>query len=219
MDIRELKVELGSRALSLCNTLLPDGRVEGQNWVIGSLSGEPGRSLNVSISGEKAGSWYDHATREGGDMIDLIMHVRRIDIKEAMEWGRRECNIREKHHAKIKSAQPKAYNKPKLPAANDDNDVLEKVMLDRGFQNCSAVIERHGLFSYKTNKGLDVVFPYYSPDGALEFVKNKALDHDGHPGMCGQSNLKPILFGWHTMPPACRQVWITEGEMGCCRMQ
>ena len=81
-------------------------------------------------------------------MIDLIMHVRRIDIKEAMEWGRRECNIREKHHAKIKSAQPKAYNKPKLPAANDDNDVLEKVMLDRGFRNCR-LIERHGLFSYK----------------------------------------------------------------------
>ena len=76
MDIRELKVELGSRALSLCNTLLPDGRVEGQNWVIGSLSGEPGRSLNVSISGDKAGSWHDHATSEGGDILDLsLIHI------------------------------------------------------------------------------------------------------------------------------------------------
>ena len=212
MDIRELKVELGSRALSLCNTLLPDGRVEGQDFKVGSVTGEPGRSLSVHLNGEKQGQWIDFATGEGGDMIDLIMHVRRIDIKEAMEWGRRECNIREKHHAKIKSAQPRAYNTARLPEPFDNNDVLEKVMLDRGFQNCSAVIERHGLFSYKTNKGLDVVFPYYNPDGALEFVKNKALDHDGHPGMCGQSNLKPILFGWHTMPPACRQVWLVEGE-------
>ena len=212
MDIRELKIELGSRALSLCNTLLPDGKVEGKNWAVGSLSGEAGRSLNVCISGDEQGRWYDHATSEGGDILSLIMHVRRVDLREAMEWGRRECNIREKHHAKIKSAQPKAYNVARLPKPNGDSAVLEKVMLDRGFQNCSAVIERHKLVSFKSSKGIDVVFPYYSPDGTLELVKNKALDHDGHPGMCGQSNLKPILFGWQTLPPDCRQVWITAGE-------
>ena len=212
MDIRELKQELGSRALSLCNTLFPDGRVEGQEFKVGSVSGEPGRSLSVYLNGERAGNWTDFATGEGGDMIDLIMQAHRMDIKDAMEWGRRECNIREKHHAKIRSPQPKAYVAPKLPEPLEDNDVLEKVMLDRGFQNCSSIIERHKIFSFKTSKGLDVVFPFYSPDGSLEMIKNKALDHDGNPGMCGQSNQKPVLFGWHTMPPASRQVWITEGE-------
>lgn len=212
MDIRELKIELGSRALSLCNTLLPEGKVEGKNWAVGSLSGEAGRSLNVCISGDEQGRWYDHATSEGGDILSLIMHVRRVDLREAMEWGRRECNIREKHHAKKAYKISATYNVARLPKPNDDSAVLEKVMLDRGFQNCSAVIERHKLVSFKSSKGIDVVFPYYSPDGTLELVKNKALDHDGHPGMCGQSNLKPILFGWQTLPPDCRQVWITEGE-------
>ena len=42
MDIRELKTELSNRALALSHALLPDGKVEGENWVVGSLSGEPG---------------------------------------------------------------------------------------------------------------------------------------------------------------------------------
>ena len=212
MDIRELKKELGARALSLCNTLLPDGRVEGQCYKVGNLDGESGRSLSVYLNGEQQGRWEDFATGEYGDMIDLIMHTRRMSIKEAMEWGRRECNIREKHHAKVRSPQPKSYVIPTLPQPLDDNDVLEKVMFERGFENCSAIIDRHKIYNFKTSKGTDVVFPFYSPEGQLEMIKNKALDHDGHPGMCGQSNQKATLFGWHTMPPDCRQVWITEGE-------
>lgn len=212
MDIRELKQELGARALSLCGTLFPDGRVEGQEYKVGSITGESGRSLSVYLSGERSGQWIDFATGEGGDMIDLIMQVHRIDIKDAMEWGRRECNIREKHHAKIKSPAPKAFNKAQLPKRHENNDVLEKVMLERGFQNCESIRDRHKIYPVATRAGCDVVFPYYSSDAKLEFVKNKPLDHEGNPGMCGQSNLKPILFGWQTMPPACRQVWITEGE-------
>lgn len=212
MDIRELKQELGARALSLCNTLFPDGRVEGQEFKVGSITGESGRSLSVYLSGERSGQWIDFATGEGGDMIDLIMQVQRVDIKDAMEWGRRECNIREKHHAKIKSAAPKAFNKAELPKPSENSDVLEKVMQERGFQNCASIIERHKIYSVQTRAGHDVVFPFYSSSNVLEFIKNKPLDHGGNPGMCGQSNLKPILFGWQTMPPACRQVWITEGE-------
>jgi twinkle protein len=212
MDIRELKQELGSRALSLCSTLFPDGRVEGQEFKVGSVSGEPGRSLSVYLSGERAGNWTDFATGEGGDMIDLIMQAHRMDIKDAMEWGRRECNIREKHHAKIRSPQPKEHRAAQLPTPHENNEVLEKVMLERGFQNCESIIERHKIYACTFKAGFHVVFPYYSPEGKLELVKNKPLDHEGNPGTCGQSNLKPILFGWQTMPPASRQVWITEGE-------
>ena len=211
MDIRELKAELGNRSLSLCNTLFPEGKVEGQEFKIGSIEGESGRSLSVYLNGDRSGQWMDFATGDSGDMIDLIMATRRMDIKEAMEWGRRECNIREKHHAKIKSPQPKAFNKPKLPKRHQDEPLI-KAMLDRGFQNCEGVINRHKIYGFNSARGNDVVFPYYTPEGELEFIKNKALDHDGNPGMCGQKDLKPILFGWQTMPPACRQLWIVEGE-------
>ena len=80
MDIRELKQELGVRALSLCQTLFPEGHVEGNELKIGSVHGESGRSTSVYIGGERAGNWIDFATDEGGDMIDLIGHARGLSI-------------------------------------------------------------------------------------------------------------------------------------------
>ena len=214
MDIRELKQELGVRALSLCQTLFPEGHVEGNEFKIGSVHGETGRSTSVYIGGERAGNWIDFATGEGGDMIDLIGHARGLSITDAMEWGRRECNLRDKHQTKLKSPQPKPFNKAKLPPRGDQEPLYE-AMQKRGFQNCQSIVDKYKIYSCKT-KGHDVVFPYYCPKGELEFVKNKPLDHDGNPGMCGQKDLKPILFGWHFMPPSSRQVWITEGEWDAC---
>ncbi|MCA1498849.1 AAA family ATPase [Bradyrhizobium sp. NBAIM14] len=38
---------------------------------IGSVHGEAGESLNIELTGSKAGVWYDHATNQGGDLIKL----------------------------------------------------------------------------------------------------------------------------------------------------
>lgn len=38
---------------------------------IGNVLGEPGASLSIQLSGPDAGLWRDHATHEGGDLIDL----------------------------------------------------------------------------------------------------------------------------------------------------
>src|SRR5258705_1428291 len=38
---------------------------------IGNLLGEAGTSLCVELSGNRAGSWFDHATDQGGDLISL----------------------------------------------------------------------------------------------------------------------------------------------------
>lgn len=38
---------------------------------VGNVSGEPGASLSIQISGPDAGLWKDHATDQGGDLIAL----------------------------------------------------------------------------------------------------------------------------------------------------
>ena len=38
---------------------------------IGNVRGETGASLSISLSGPEAGLWRDHATNEGGDLIEL----------------------------------------------------------------------------------------------------------------------------------------------------
>lgn len=38
---------------------------------IGDVTGKPGSSLSIQLSGPDAGLWKDHATNEGGDLIEL----------------------------------------------------------------------------------------------------------------------------------------------------
>jgi hypothetical protein len=69
---------------SLCRRWLPDGRRVGPEWRCGSLRGEPGASLGVRLSGDRAGAWADFATGErGGDPVSLAAAIFRIPQTEA----------------------------------------------------------------------------------------------------------------------------------------
>src|SRR5579872_5068464 len=50
---------------ALLAELLPAGIREGAEWRIGSVAGEPGRSMGVHLGGAKAGVWYDWAAGSG----------------------------------------------------------------------------------------------------------------------------------------------------------
>jgi RecA-family ATPase len=68
--------KLDARKLDVLRYLLPEGRIEGHEFVAGSLKGEKGRSLKVSLNG-KGTIWSDFATGEkGGDLLDLWAAVR-----------------------------------------------------------------------------------------------------------------------------------------------
>lgn len=45
-------------------------------------------SLGVVMRGPKAGSFYDHEQGKGGDALDLIAHIQRRPIADAMAWAR-----------------------------------------------------------------------------------------------------------------------------------
>jgi putative DNA primase/helicase len=58
---------------ALCQRWLPGGRLEGKEWTVGSLRGEPGRSLRVNV---RSGRWCDFSTGErGGDAVSLAAAV------------------------------------------------------------------------------------------------------------------------------------------------
>ncbi len=83
--------KLERRKLEVLRYLLPEGRVVGHEFVVGSLKGEKGRSLKVSLNG-KGTVWSDFATGEsGGDLLDLWAAVRcgrdlGDAIREVAEW-------------------------------------------------------------------------------------------------------------------------------------
>ena len=62
-DYREVAQRLNERIEWLAPELLPNGSRQGRRWWrVGSLSGEPGRSLVVELGGAKRGKWRDYAS-------------------------------------------------------------------------------------------------------------------------------------------------------------
>lgn len=89
IDIATLAGMLADRIDSLCAELLPAGIREGAEWRVGSIAGEPGRSMAVHLSGSKAGVWSDFSADLGGDALDLVAQVLfRGDKSRAVKWSR-----------------------------------------------------------------------------------------------------------------------------------
>jgi twinkle protein len=71
MTPTELSQRLAEEAEKTARYLFPNGRREGQEWRIGSVNGDKGKSLGIHLSGSKAGVWADFATGETGDLLGL----------------------------------------------------------------------------------------------------------------------------------------------------
>ena len=76
-----IRADLLVRLESVLMTLLPAGKKRGQKYLVGDVLGSPGDSLEVSLRGETAGLWHDHATGEGGDIFDLIAAHHGLDTQ------------------------------------------------------------------------------------------------------------------------------------------
>ena len=69
-----------SIAVSLARTLLPEGSIQGRNWVAKNPTREDKNigSFSVIVLGESSGVWKDFATGDGGsNFISLVMYIKR----------------------------------------------------------------------------------------------------------------------------------------------
>lgn len=66
---------------SLVGEWFPNGHREGHEFKIGSLAGEPGRSLSVNL---RTGAWKDFASDAGGsDPVSLLAAIRSVSMIES----------------------------------------------------------------------------------------------------------------------------------------
>jgi putative DNA primase/helicase len=77
--------QINGHALSALETLVhewfPQGHKEGHEFKVGSLSGEPGRSMSINL---RTGAWKDFASDAGGsDPISLLAAIRSVSMAEA----------------------------------------------------------------------------------------------------------------------------------------
>ena len=76
---------INAAALAVLPTLaarwFPEGAREGREWVVGDLSGTPGRSLKINL---RSGVWRDFATGDGGsDPVSLAAAISGLSQVEA----------------------------------------------------------------------------------------------------------------------------------------
>lgn len=87
----EVKAAMLARLPEVLRHLFPNGRQLKREFQIGSLQGEKGQSLKVSISGDKAGLWQDFESGQGGDIFDLWAAVHGLDTQRDFPAVLRSC--------------------------------------------------------------------------------------------------------------------------------
>lgn len=81
MDFKAIAEELLPQSLTLLKQWFPAGKLNGREYKIGNLQGEPGKSLSVNID---TGLWADFSTNHAGnDLISLYAAIHGIKQIEA----------------------------------------------------------------------------------------------------------------------------------------
>lgn len=89
--------------------LLPNGKKDGHEWVAGNVHGDKGNSLKVNLNGKK--KWADFAEGDGGDMLDLWMACRGINLHQAMQEAKAFIGIRDDDHH-FDAKREKKFSRP-----------------------------------------------------------------------------------------------------------
>lgn len=208
MTAKEIAKELAQRAEDVVRYLLPQGKREGNEWCVGNINGEAGKSLKVHLIGEKAGVWCDFATggSEAGDLLDLWAKARNLTIIAAMKES--TCYLG------ISLPQFEAYKIPNFVKPQQkthellaDSPVMQYLVNERKLS-----LETIRAFGVSQNRD-DIVFPYKRGNEVV-FIKYLNLKrNNGKKIMRVEVNCEPSLFGWHMLPEQARTVAICEGEI------
>lgn len=205
---KEIAKNLAQRVEDVARYLLPQGNRQGNEWCVGNISGQPGKSLKLHLTGEKAGLWCDFANGNGhsGDLLDLWAKSRNLTISEAIKEATYYLGITLPHFETYKSQN---FIKPqqKILGLSSDSSVTKYLVDDRKLS--FATIQ-----AFKIGQcGNEIVFPYLRA-GEVIFIKYIKLERINNKKQIRiEANCEPCLFGWHMIPDYSRSVVICEGEI------
>jgi twinkle protein len=201
----EISRLLGAQAEAVVRELLPQGKRAGHEWKCGSLSGEPGDSLGVHLTGDKAGVWSDFSTGDKGDFIGLWMAVRNVSLQDACRDALGFLGISDE---RPQQRERRVWAKPTREGVQALSP--EHAAWLRDVRKLPA----ESIAAYKlASRGERLMFPYLL--GAdLIFAKYRKLPKQ----FSADAECEPILFGWQAISPRMRAVCITEGELDAIAM-
>lgn len=197
--------------------LLPNGKKEGHEWVAGNVNGDKGNSLKVNLSGKK--KWADFAEGDGGDMLDLWMACRGINLHQAMQEAKAFLGIKDDDHH-FDAKREKKFSRPdrkKIARYVTRTESHLEYLQSRGIS--PEIVKRYEVVSGKVWNGereLDALVLPYKRDGELLQVKRISTERpNGKKVIMAEGDCEPCLFGWQALDAGVRAVVLCEGEIDC----
>lgn len=200
MRATEIAALLSRQVEGVVRHLLPNGKRVGQEWRVGSVDGESGKSMGVHMTGDKAGVWLDGDTGQAGDLIGLWMAVKGLDLRAACKEAMDYLGVRED---RLDPPPRKAYDKPSRAGVTRLAPEHE-AWLTGERKIAPATIAAYRLAS----RDGWLMFPYLR-DGELIAAKYRKLPKEFRQ----DAGCEPALFGWQVFPADARVVLICEGEL------
>lgn len=202
-DITTIKRMLADQAQEVSRMLLPAGKRDGDEWRVGSLSGEPGQSLGIHLRGNKAGVWADFESGHSGDLIDLWQKVRGQTLPAALKDIKSYLGV---HDSEPCYSPAKSYKKPHVPQALPIRGAAYDYLVgERG-------IYPETLTAYGITSNADTIYFPFIVEGETKLVKSRRAAAGEKPRPTS-AECEPILFGWQAVGDNDREIIITEGEI------
>lgn len=212
--VSEISRRLGERAEEVCRMLLPGGKVEKGDWVCGDISGSPGKSLKVHLTGSFAGKWQDWAAGDEykGDLLDLWAICKGISTAEALKQARDYLGIRDDVGRLGDRVFEKPESRPEAPL-NANGRAMKYLVETRKLD--PAIVNRFRVEGYRP--GNAIVFPNYSPEGELINRSYRTLPAgDEKKKVWQDKGCAPSLFGWQALDASAyqtRTILLCEGQI------
>lgn len=212
ITVSEISEQLWDSVDRVCKLLLPNGKKESNEWVVGSVDGESGKSLKVNLAGKKV--WSDFSTGEGGDLLNLWVAVKGIPLHDAIKEAKEFLGIKddEQYFHKPK----KEYSKPSRKSLRKGEKHIE-YLKGRGLSEKTISdfkVAQCVVWDHDNKREVDgMAFPYIRGNECL-FIKSIGIERNNGKKIIGASkDCEPCLFGWHVFPSDIRAVVICEGEI------
>lgn len=221
MRANELAQLLKAKAEELCELLLPSGKKNRGEWVVGDIEGNEGHSMGVCITGEKAGQWNDLADiGKSGDLIGLIMAVKKCTVLDACIFACKFLGIdhNSERNAIERNKLVKNYYRPTPTGEEIPEKVLKYLTQERK-------ISEQTLKAYKIyGKGDWICFPKYIDDiccgiSSISIVrkedgsKSVMQANDTNEDKSKRLPTDPCLFGCQILDGTERELILTEGQI------
>lgn len=223
-DFSEAIQRVAERLLSISENVVsswfPNGKRVGNEWVLGSLQGEAGRSLSINLT---TGQWADfNADQRGGDLVSLLAArdgIKQFDAaKEMAAQYHVEHPVFDRHQRRApraKAARTAPASAP-APAPQPADPWIWRE--DVGAPNPPRKPGALTTYTYRSFDGAPILYVHRWDDGASKTFMPETMWLDGSTGELAQrykhppSGKRPLynLDRLSAMPEA--RVIVVEGE-------